>query len=250
MPAYDDADHLLNGRVALLTMVVHGARGRMGARITDLAERDERFANVIHVDRQDADDSVPSCDVIVDFSTPEGSLRAARIARARKAALLVGTTGLSAENVQLVEDCARSAPVMIAPNTSLGIAVLCHLVAEAARLLPDRFDIDVVDRHHARKRDAPSGTALRLAAVMGARGGREVDPARVHAIRAGDTPGDHEISFAGDDQLIRIAHSAGSRDVFARGAIDAAAWLSHQPPGSWTIEDCLGLGPRRGGEPH
>lgn len=137
---------------------------------------------------------------------------------------------------------------MVAPNTSLGVAVLCHLVAEAARLLPARFDVDLVDRHHARKKDAPSGTALRIAAAMRDRGGRELPLDRCHALRGGDVVGEHEIQFAGDDQVVRISHAAGSRDVFARGALDAAAWLAGRRPGRYGIEDALGLrdpAPRR-----
>jgi 4-hydroxy-tetrahydrodipicolinate reductase len=224
----------------MIRLVVHGARGRMGARVCALAERDERFTVVARLDREEAEQiDVPACDVVIDFSTPDGAALAAQRAQRHRAALLVGTTGLSGEIVRRLGDAARSIPIVVAPNTSLGVAVLAHLAAEAARLLGPAFDIDVVEAHHSGKRDAPSGTALRLVAAMAERGGRTVAPERVHAIRAGEIVGEHTIRFSGPGECLALSHSAVSRDLFAAGALRIAAWLRGRPPGTYTVEQTL-----------
>lgn len=225
----------------MTTVAVHGADGRMGTRIIALAGADEDIDSIIAIGSETASDDVDKPDVIIDFSTPEGSMRAAALACQHEAALVVCTTGLSTQNVQVLDDSARSVPVLVAPNTSLGIAVLRYVAAEAARLLPPSFDIEIVDAHHARKVDAPSGTALAIAASIKERGGRDVAADAMHSIRAGDIVGEHEIFFAGDHQILRLGHSAGTRDVFASGALHAAKWLIGRDPGRYSIEDALGL---------
>lgn len=232
-------------RARAIRLMVNGSEGKMGARIIALARQDERFVIAAAHDQHDgarAETLAPdSFDVVVDFSSDEGAQRAARLAAAHRAALLVGTTGLSRDSLDAIEVAARSAPVMVAANTSLGIAVLNHLVGQAARLLGPDFAIDLVEAHHAGKRDAPSGTALRLAESIHALGGRELPRDRIQSIRSGDIVGEHEAIFAGPDEKMRISHEATSRDVFARGALRAAAWLVGQAPGRYTIEHSLGL---------
>jgi 4-hydroxy-tetrahydrodipicolinate reductase len=229
----------------MINVAVHGAQGRMGTHVCECVAADARFALAAAIGRENAVSSddltqVP-CDVIIDFSTPEGAVQAAHLARARGIALVVGTTGLSAQNFGVMDDVARSVPVMIAPNTSLGVAVLTHLVCEAARLLPASFDVDLVDAHHARKRDAPSGTALRLIERMQADAGVEIPAARVHCMRRGDVVGEHTIFFSGPGESLQISHAAIDRSLFARGALQAAEWLYRQPPGRYSIEQALGL---------
>ncbi len=226
-------------------LIVHGGIGRMGARVCALAREDDRFKLVAVLDRDEAhsigENTVDECDVIVDFSSPKGAELAARLAISHGAALVIGTTGLSSQSLDVLRDAARSTAVMIAPNTSLGVAALNHLAVEAARLLGSAFDVDVIETHHTQKRDAPSGTALRLIDVLGEKTGMELGPDRVHCIRAGDVVGDHAIRFAGVGQRLEISHSVTSRDVFAAGALHAAAWLCGRGPGSYTIEQALGV---------
>jgi len=213
----------------------------MGSRITALAEGDPRVLLVARTGRDTVVDSLPATDVVIDFSMPDGAARAMAIAKRSGAALLVGTTGLSREITEELADFARSHAVMVAPNTSIGVAVLSHLVGEAARLLPREFDIAIVEEHHSAKRDAPSGTALRLSAAITTASGREVGAESIHAVRAGQIVGEHEVIFAGESQVVRLAHSALSRDVFAAGALFAARWLKGRPAGRYTIEQALGL---------
>lgn len=230
-------------------LAVVGADGRMGKRVCALAQSDTRFELIAQIDRAHRDGALDQskkdlqlqCDVVIDFSSDQGAQTSMELAMRCGAALLVGTTALSAQTTAKLDTCASSIPVMIAPNTSRGVAVLCHLIAEAARLLGSAYDIDIIDIHHNLKRDAPSGTALRLVDALRNRGGVELPDERVHSLRGGDVIGDHEVIFAGPGEQIKILHSAVSRDVFAQGALEAAAWLCKQPPASYTIEQSLGL---------
>jgi 4-hydroxy-tetrahydrodipicolinate reductase len=229
---------------------VCGATGRMGARLCAMIEASDRFQLAARFSDPDEESSAPSrdrssaieCDVLIDFSTDAGANRAATIARERNAALLVGTTGLSAQTLENLEVCAHHVPVMIAPNTSRGVAVITHLAGETARLLGPKYDIEMIDIHHRHKRDAPSGTALKIEQAM-----REANPQhhlshdRIHSLRCGDVVGEHQIHFAGPGEKILLIHAATSRDVFVSGALDAAEWLVRQPPGRYTIEQSLGL---------
>jgi 4-hydroxy-tetrahydrodipicolinate reductase len=226
-----------------IRLLIHGARGKMGARIAALARHDSRFSIAAERDRDDALDAATpcSCDAIVDFSSDAGARHAAHLAARQRAALLVGTTGLSAETLGIIEQAARSCPVMIAANTSRGVAVFRHLITQAARLLGPDFDIDLIEAHHSAKKDAPSGTALRLIETLKRDAGVELPPDRVHCLRAGDIVGDHTLQLAGPGETITISHSATTRDVFALGALRAIDWLASQKPGRYTIEQSLGL---------
>jgi 4-hydroxy-tetrahydrodipicolinate reductase len=218
----------------------------MGARVCTLARDDPRFGLVAQIDLESNTEAVTEgdapVDVVIDFSSDEGARNAMRIASEHGAAVLVGTTGLSRQTLSVIEVAARTHPVMIAPNTSLGVAVMNHLAAVAAGLLGDRYTVNLVETHHTRKLDAPSGTALRIADTLRRAGARLPDD-HVHAIRSGDVVGEHTVEFAGGDERIRITHQAGSRDLFVRGALEAAAWLHGRPPGRYFIEQALGLEP-------
>lgn len=234
-------------------LALSGASGRMGRRIAQLADDDPSFVVAHSFDKENPCDprafgaeasKRASFDVVVDFSSPTGTALAAELALRAGAALLVGTTGLDGTTVDRLGEAAKKIPVMIAPNTSSGVAVMRHLCREAARLLPDH-DIDLIEMHHTAKLDSPSGTARALASAL-AEGGRPIPPERILAVRAGDIVGEHTIQFAGTGEIIRLGHSATSRDLFARGALRAARWLHRQPAGMHTIEQSLGLRPGAG----
>jgi len=187
---------------------------------------------------------------------------AATISRARQCAeagvaLLIGTTGLSAQQRSEIEDeVATRVPVLIAPNMSVGVNLLYDLVARAAGVLGQGYDVEVIEAHHRRKVDAPSGTAMELARRLCAALGRDPDAVllygrsgrvgqrtgeeiAVHAVRGGDIVGDHTVLFAGPGERIELTHRASSRDVFATGAIRAARFLQGQGPGLYTMQDAL-----------
>ena len=176
---------------------------------------------------------------MVDFSSAEGTARAIAAARERGAALLVGTTGLPSTVMQELRDLSATHAVLIAPNTSLGVAVFRHLARRAAELLgPAGWSVDLVESHHDRKKDAPSGTALAIARSI-EEGGLAVEPGRIHAIRAGDTIGEHEVRLAGAGERIHLMHQAVTRDLFAEGALRAARWLSGRAAGLYGMDDVL-----------
>lgn len=223
-------------------LAINGAGGRMGARLCALAQQSDHWDLIAAIDRGDRAPSAP-LDVVIDFSSPEGAASAMALALAAGAGLVVGTTGLGPQAIDRLRVASARIPVLVAPNTSLGVAVLRHLVREAARLLPG-FDLDIVESHHNRKKDAPSGTALALAAAA-SEGGAPVPAERIHALRGGDTIGEHSVHFAGPGETIRLEHSAVSRDLFALGALRAAAWLAGRPAGWYAMEDVIGLSARR-----
>lgn len=195
--------------------------------------------------------------VAIDFSRPELSLRALHVCRAARVPLVIGTTGHGAEFEARIVAAAREIPVLVAPNTSIGVAVAQALVRLAARALPPGFDIEVFEAHHKHKLDAPSGTALALAesaaqgrgldvqaAVVAGRAGqgaRREGEIGIASIRAGDVVGSHTVWFAGPGERLTVSHEATDRAIFARGAIRAAAWLAAQNAGRYTMADVLGL---------
>jgi 4-hydroxy-tetrahydrodipicolinate reductase len=224
-------------RIALM-----GAGGRMGTRIDALASSDSMIEVVARFHRENMSETALArgAHVVVDFSCEHGTHAAIAIARSTNAALLVGTTGLSEGVENILENLSATHAVLIAPNTSLGVAVTRRLAQLAAELLgSSEWSVDIVESHHDRKKDAPSGTALALARSL-ASGGMPVLPENIHAIRAGDTVGEHEIRFAGPSERIHLMHQAVSRDLFAAGAVRAAKWLAGRAPGRYRMEDVLG----------
>lgn len=226
-------------------IAVVGASGRTGRRVVACASNDAAFEVVAGLTRADADmleraaAPAPDVDVVVDFSTPDGTRTAIALARRLHAAIVIGTTGLPDEIHQAAGDLAESQAVLVAGNTSLGMAILRRLATDAARALGPGFDIDLVESHRAGKRDAPSGSALQLADAINDVTGGALPSERVHSMRSGDIVGDHEVRFSGPGEMIFLSHRASNRDLFARGALTAAAWLRGRSAGRYTMDDVL-----------
>ncbi len=176
----------------------------------------------------------PAFDVAIDFSLPEGFDPILALCVARGAALVSGTTGLDEAQRTGLEAAAQRIPVLWASNFSLGVAVLTELVERAAAALPG-WDCDVVEAHHTQKKDAPSGTALTLGAAATANGAK----VSYASLRAGDIVGEHTVQFTGLGERVELVHRAGSRDIFARGALHAAARLAGRPPRVYRVRDLL-----------
>ena len=225
-----------------LKIAVCGATGRTGSRAAALAATDPRFHLVARVDRSRAaefEDEAGAVRAVIDFTTPEACVRYAAAAARAKAAFITGTTGLSVVQRAQLGAAAKKIPVFAAPNFSRGVAMLMLLAEEAARRLPG-YDAAIVEAHHSGKKDAPSGTALRLAqAVREGRGGDAAVP--TSSLRLGDVVGDHELLLAGPFETLKLSHHAESRDVFARGALEAALWAVKKKPGLYDMADFLGL---------
>lgn len=215
---------------------VVGASGRMGQLVIAGIQQAPDLQLAWAVGRDWSPDLV--ADVLIDFSTPEGFQRLMAEARIP---VVSGTTGVTVPEVPRM-------PLIHAANFSLGVAVLARLVAEAGRLLPD-FDAEITEIHHRGKKDAPSGTALRLAAALdptrplahGRTGPRQPREIGMHALRAGDVIGDHTVMLAGGGERLELRHAATHRGVFAAGAIASARWLQNKAIARYTIEDVLGF---------
>ncbi|SRR5579875_1318605 len=262
-------------------LIVSGAAGRMGRLIIALAAADKNHQIVgaleapgapalgrdagetagigrLGVAITDAYAALAAPDTVtLDFTTATASIAHLEIAAANGAAIVIGSTGFTPELETKARAIAPRTRTVIAPNMSVGVNVLMRLVAEAAKILPD-FDAEVIEIHHRTKLDAPSGTALALGRLIaeargvdfarnaihgreGITGVRERDKIAVLAMRAGDAVGDHTVIFGGQGERLELTHRAQSRDSLARGALRAAAWLEHQPPGLYSMRDVLGL---------
>jgi 4-hydroxy-tetrahydrodipicolinate reductase len=266
----------------MIKAVVAGAAGRMGKRLIALLRESSEFHVVGAVERaghvdlgRDAGEAAGSgplgvpivesiasaldgAQVLLDFTTPVAAMRHLEAASEAGVAMVIGTTGLTEADLTRARALTARIPCVRSPNMSVGVNVLYGILAQVARTLGDGYDIEVIEAHHHFKKDAPSGTAERMAQVLAEALGRDLKqvgtygrfgmvgerPPKeigVHAIRAGDIVGEHTILFGGMGERIEITHRAQSRDNFAWGAIRAAKWVVGQPPGLYSMLDVLGL---------
>ncbi|HEY1878541.1 MAG TPA: 4-hydroxy-tetrahydrodipicolinate reductase [Caulobacteraceae bacterium] len=255
-----------------LRLGVAGALGRMGQTVLAVAADEAGVAVTAALDRPDcigqstgalmlvgADEALAACDVLIDFSTAAAAAQLARAAASRGGpALIIGATGFSEADEATIAGAARAIAIVRSGNFSLGVNLLAALVEEAARRLPADWDIEILEAHHRRKVDAPSGTALMLGEA--AARGRKADLAKVAArgrdgltgprpadaigfasLRAGGLIGEHSVILATEDEILTLSHSARDRRLFARGAIAAARWVQGRRPGLYDMRDVLGL---------
>jgi 4-hydroxy-tetrahydrodipicolinate reductase len=260
-------------------LVITGAAGRMGRRILALAVESQEFTIAAAIDRKDHPDlgkdagvlagveaiNVPlsaalpkEADVMIDFSSPEAADLHIGHCLDNRTALVLGTTGLTPANMEKASFAARSIPMLVATNMSVGMNLLFSTIGKMAAALGDDFDVEIVEHHHRFKKDAPSGTALTLASNIAAATARKYPDSLVHgrqgkdalrgaktigmhAVRAGDIVGYHEVIFSTLGETVTISHNAHSRDVFVRGALRAAKWLIGRQPGLYSMQDVLGL---------
>jgi 4-hydroxy-tetrahydrodipicolinate reductase len=231
-----------------IRLLVHGASGRMGRAVLRLAAEDPRFDVVAAVSRSgapvegcaapalagDALARSPAFDVVIDFSLPAALPPLLDLCVARGAALVSGTTGLDPDLRGRLDQAARSIPVAWASNFSLGVVVLEDLLRRAAGALA--WPVEITETHHVHKLDAPSGTAITLAAAAASAQGRTPP---IESIREGEVVGTHRVRLLGTGEVLELGHVASDRDIFARGALEAAARLRGRKPGSWRLADLL-----------
>jgi len=266
----------------MINCIVTGAAGRMGRRIvdivletngTDIACATERPGHdIIGMDIGDflglgkkgcavADDLrhiIDMGDVVIDFTTPETTMQNIRTAAKSGKAMVVGTTGLGKDDLKEIKRLSKKIPLVVAPNMSVGVNLLLKVLAEMASVLDEDYDVDIVETHHRHKKDAPSGTALKMAQVVASARGRSLDKVGaftrhgiigerkrgeigVQTLRIGDVVGDHTVIFGTLGERIEVTHKASSRDVFARGAVRAAQWVVGKPAGIYDMQDVLGI---------
>jgi 4-hydroxy-tetrahydrodipicolinate reductase len=239
-------------------LLVQGASGRLGQIIFRLAQQSDAW-DVTASDKGSALESlVAETEVSIDVSVPAASVQIAALCARYGKPLVIGTTGHSDAQMKAIQTAAVACPILVAPNFSVGVNLLFWLTREAAKVLGEAFDPEVIEMHHNLKKDAPSGTAKRIAEILaevrstayeeavrhgrhGMVGQRTPLEIGVHAVRGGSIVGEHTVVFAGEGERIELIHRAASRDTFARGALQAAEWLVGKRPGRYDMQDVLGL---------
>ncbi len=241
-----------------------GACGKMGGNVLDLLKADESAIAVCGVDLYPREIGIPVCDsfskvteeadVIIDFSSPVGLQERLEYAKRKGMGIVLASTGLTADDLAMIEGYAKEIPVFKTANLSLGVNLMQALIKAAAEALGDGYDVEIIERHHNLKKDAPSGTALMLADTLneaygntkryvngreGIVGARERTEIGIHAVRGGTVVGEHEVTFAGEDEIITVSHSARSKRVFAVGAIRAAKFLKAKAAGMYEMKHLL-----------
>src|SRR5437764_5060340 len=235
-----------------------GAKGRMGQAIVAAAGAADAVIVAALDQGDDLAKEIDACDVVIDFSHPSATHEICRTALGTGKPLVIGTTGQSNEERVLLEKTSQSLPIVFSPNFSVGVNALFWLTRKTAEMLSQDFDLEIMEVHHRLKKDAPSGTAKKLAEVLcdvrkldyaknvahgrnGLIGERSAAEIGVHSIRGGDAVGDHTVLFAGRGERLELTHKASSREAFATGALRAARWIVDRPPGLYTMEDVIGL---------
>ncbi|TAL24625.1 MAG: 4-hydroxy-tetrahydrodipicolinate reductase [Nitrospirae bacterium] len=266
----------------MIKIAVAGAAGKMGQRITALSKEypELKLAGAFEKKGHPAvgkdigtivgigetgiklSDSlegiIVNSDLIIDFTSPASTKDNLKLASKKGKAMVIGTTGLSKDDIKEMEPMLKSIPCVMASNMSTGVNLLLKVLQDVARVLGDEYDIEIVEAHHRLKKDAPSGTALKMAQVIADAINRNLDEVAVYArkgiigertkkeigiqtVRAGDIVGEHTVLFGGLGERIEITHKASSRDTFARGALKAAQWVAGKPAGLYDMQDVLGL---------
>ncbi len=260
--------------MSVCDVVIMGAGGRMGQILAGLAQADpemrlagvvERPQNAAALDRYDCvrgtlcEDVLAKCPgaVVIDFTAPESSLNVANVAVRLGNPAVIGTTGFTAAQVKELEAAAKHGPLFWAPNMSVGVNSLLQILPKLVEILGPAYDLEIMEIHHNKKADSPSGTALKLGQALAAARGQELDDVKrccregiigprtkpeigVQALRGGDVVGDHTVYFFGPGERIEVTHRAHSRETFAQGALRAARWLRSQPAGKLhTMSDML-----------
>ena len=263
----------------MIKAVLCGALGRMGKSILETAEEDPEVDIIGGVEHPDCikdrdlgkasgissysgkpltsrlEELIGSCDIIIEFSgNTQAAAGHAKLASASGKGIVIGTTGFSERELEQIKECANSIPLLLSPNMSIGINLLFKLIEVAVNVLKDKgFDIEIMEIHHKFKKDAPSGTAVKMfeiikgltekEACFGRKGihERKEEEVGIFALRGGDVVGDHTVYFLGTGERIELTHRATSRKTFAKGTIEAVKWLKNKKPGLYSMFDVLGI---------
>lgn len=249
----------------MINIILVGANGKMGQVICRIADESSNANIVCGIDiNTERKNSFPvyssfsevkeDCDVIIDFSHPSSLSSTLEYAINNNKAIVIATTGLSADQLLSIKDASEKIPVFFSANMSLGVNLIIQLAKKATALLEDNFDIEIIEKHHNLKIDAPSGTALAIAdainetcsqsneyvydrhSVRKKRSKREIG---IHSVRGGTIVGEHDVIFAGNDEIIEIKHTATSKEIFAVGAVKAAHFLANKVPGLYNMDDLI-----------
>ena len=243
----------------MIRLLINGARGRMGKALISCAAEDPELTVSAQIDEgDDFSAGLSGCDAVIDFTHAPATAAVAEACEKAGKSLVIGTTGHTNDDRSRISACAKTIPIVFAPNFSVGVNTLFWLTRKAAGILGPDFDLEVVEMHHRLKKDSPSGTARRLAEILaevrdlsyetdvchgreGMVGARRKSEIGMHAIRGGDVVGDHTVIFANSGERLELTHKASSRESFANGALRAAKWAATKSAGLYDMQDVLGL---------
>ena len=243
----------------MIRIAVVGASGRMGQTIIEAINQNDKVSLGATLDKgDDLSAALDQFDVLIDFTRPEATLEYLSVCQSSGKAMVIGTTGFSDEQLQVINDTANHVPIVFTPNMSVGVNLSLKLLDMAARVIGEDADIEIVEAHHRHKVDAPSGTALKMGEVVANALGRDLSTCAVYGregieeprdrqtigfstIRGGDVVGEHTVSFFMEGERVEITHKASSRLTFANGAVRAASWLEAQNSGLYSMQDVLDL---------
>lgn len=257
-----------------MRLIVCGIGGRMGRRISAIAisegievvgvERPEHEVakqGIMYVDNNEivvhSFPDIPEGDVGVDFTSPESTPEIVKVFSERGIPIVVGTTGLSEGDLEILKEASKKIPLLYSPNMSVGVNILFHIVENVSAILKNGWDVEITEVHHRGKKDSPSGTAVKLGEIVrrarnleetvfvfrgkGITGPRDEREIGFQVVRGGDVVGEHTVFFIGNGERLELTHRAWNRDCFARGAVDVAKWLLTKGPGFYSMKDFLGL---------
>ena len=266
----------------MLNIAVAGIAGRMGKTIVEAVCKTEGVAlgaasvrhNSAHLDEEvgslcglpsmdvyavdDLGETLDDFDVLIDFTSPAATMQHLEFCRSGKKKMVIGTTGFSDAQKKAIEDASKDIAIVFAPNMSVGVNLCMKLLEQAAKVIGEDSDVEIIEAHHRHKKDAPSGTALKMGEVVADALGRNLDDVAVYgregnigerdgltigfeSIRAGDIVGDHTVMFAGEGERVEITHKSSSRMNYANGSVKAALWLQEKETGLYDMQDVLSL---------
>lgn len=232
----------------MVKIVVSGALGRMGMRIMELARQDCDLKVIAGLEFKSGSDPnivtdlkavKDAYDCVIEFTSPKATTQHVETAKRLKKAMVIGTTGLSEKDIALVKEASKTIPIVLSPNMSVGVNVLFNLIKRSAHVLGKDYKVKIKEAHHVHKKDKPSGTAKLMADIVKENAPNSVIP--IQAIREDEIVGDHDIIFESGVDVLRISHSAKTRDIFALGALKAAKFLAGKKKGLFSMSDVLGL---------
>ena len=223
----------------MIKLAISGYKGKMGQRITALAAEDKEFNITAKIEVNDSVEAVKAADVLIEFTAPAATIEHLKACVKFSKPIVIGTTGLSEAESAELKKAAKRIPIVFSPNMSVGVNCLFGMVRSAAKKLGLDYEVNIVEAHHAHKKDSPSGTAKKLAQIVKEASGRDVK--NIEAIREGEIVGDHRIVFESSVDRIELFHTAKTRDIFVLGALRAAKFIVGKKPGLYSMEDVLGV---------
>jgi len=221
----------------VIKLAISGYKGKMGQRITALAQQDKEFNVTAKIEINDSIEVLKNADVLIEFTTPAATMEHLKACVKFSKPIVIGTTGLSESELSEIRLASKRIPILFSPNMSIGVNSLFALVRMAAKKLGLDYEIDIVETHHVHKKDSPSGTAKKLVQIIKESSGKGVKD--VQAIREGEVVGDHRIIFESPVDRLELFHSAKTRDIFVLGALRAARFIVGKKPGLYSMEDIL-----------